>query len=142
MSPSSFEVGNTVRCVHDEAKCGLGTACGYFGILNKLGTVIDITDHRRPMQRTSVGPHSIRVAFVGQDRPSVMPLDQIELVTDVDMINEWSSDLDRVNAHSARTNRYYDEAPDGSEQKQRAVETMKCLSKRRTFIESALNILC
>jgi hypothetical protein len=148
MSPASFEVASTVRCIHDEKKCGLGKACGYNGVAGKLGTVLDTAPLHRPVvdykcQRTSHSP-SVRVAFIGRDRPAVVPVDQIELATDIstdEMIGAWQGDMDRVSAHTERTMKYYDEAPDGSKQKRDAQATFDYLSHRRMLIESAFNTL-
>lgn len=126
MSPLSLSEGNTVRCTHDAEN-----------LKNRLGTVTYTDVPRAGRSNTHV-----RVAFIGHDRETVVPIDWIELVTDVtvdEMIERWSSELQRVSEHGTRNNRYYDEAPDGSQQKQDARDTMDRLSRRRTLIELALD---
>jgi hypothetical protein len=56
-------------------------------------------------------------------------------------IEQLSADLDRVSAHTARTMRYYDEAPDGSAQKHDALATLDRLNRRRNEIERELDTL-
>lgn len=141
MSPV-FSVGDTVRCIHDEAKCGLGTACGYYRTVGVLGTILEVNTGRSRTPGEDWVAH-VHVAYIGHDRPSIHPIDQIEAVemSHEQMLDEWQSDLDRVSAHGVRTNKYYDEAPDGSPQKSRAVETIDYLSHRRSLIERAQTVL-
>ncbi|HEX4500650.1 MAG TPA: hypothetical protein VH187_05690 [Scandinavium sp.] len=145
-----FSVGDTVRCTHDTEKCSLcqsrPSACGYYKTIGKLGTVLDVDDHRRtPMGKTEpTTGKSHRVAFIGHDRPTIIPITEIELVTDLstdEMLGAWQGDMDRVSAHTNRTMKYYDEAPDGSTKKGDAVATLDYLSHRRRLIEKAFEVL-
>jgi hypothetical protein len=142
---STFQVGATVRCTHDEAKCRLRkTDCVYGAVVGKLGTVVEVYQAQawRP-QRHGEAP-SIRVAFIGRESVHVVPIDQIELAGDVtaeEMLDNWQGDMDRVSAHAERNMKYYDDAPDGSKQKQSALNTMDYLSLRRRLIERAFDIL-
>jgi hypothetical protein len=114
MTPA-FSRGDTVKRIIDD----------------KLGTVLDGFDA------------SARVAFIGRDRPTVVPVTELSLVdmSYMDMLNEWQADASRISAHFSRTNKYYDEAPDGSMQKRDALSTMDYLSHRRSLVEGAQVVL-
>lgn len=56
-------------------------------------------------------------------------------------ISELSATKDRHDSHMRRTMKYYDEAPDGSQQKHDAVTTMNSISDKVHVIERKLSAL-
>ena len=153
MSPSSegFQVGDTVRCVHnDNGDCYLcrqrPSACGYYGTAGVLGTVMDISDQRHLHFRDSTTPHNIRVAFLGHDRSTFIPTSEIALVSGdmmsaEDMQWKWSNQMEDCNRRGYKLNSDLDHAPDGSVKKFKVLEDMERLSTERRFIESVFAVL-
>jgi hypothetical protein len=141
--------GVTVRCIHDTTKCRSCqhslSSCGYYKTVGVLGTVMngEAPSHRSRRVGEDWVNH-IRVAFIGHDRPTIIPVSEVELVADMspgDMIWKWQDDMDKVSAEERRLNHEYDNASDGSSQKNRVLAQMDYTSHRRSLVESAFAVL-
>jgi hypothetical protein len=64
---------------------------------------------------------------------------QVEEGGDMSPIEELQAKYDRKVAHIARTVRYYDEAPDGSRQKQEAEATLRRLDAEKAEVERQID---
>ena len=148
-----FSVGQTVRCTHnDNEDCQACKApnriCAYADIKGVLGTVMDISDQRIHYFKWTEpdSPHSIMVAFLGGDRPTIIDTDLLapvdeSLMTAEDMQWKWSDQLNELTQRTYKLNAALDVAPDGSNKKFAILSDMEHNSTERRFIESVFAIL-